>query len=82
MVTSLPWFPHPSAATKGVDRINTKSDVVISFIVFLQLVKGKVKRRVNQTSYKLSQQSYLQHPNDLTAQPSGLDAAAGSERNE
>ena len=47
MVTSSPCFPHPSAATKGVDRIKTKNDVVISFIMFLQFDGGKVKRRIN-----------------------------------
>jgi hypothetical protein len=55
IVTSLPWFPHPSATTKGVDRIRTKNDVVISFMMVLLIVGLKIKRRINQTSYKLSQ---------------------------
>ena len=32
MVTSLPWFPHPSARTTGVLRIKAKIEVVINFM--------------------------------------------------
>ena len=61
MVTSSPCFPYPSAATKGVDRVRTKNDVVISFMTFLHIF---LKRRINQTSYKLSQHSILHNSND------------------
>ena len=64
VVTSSPCFPHPSAATKGIDRISINNDAVTSFMMFLKFEESTVKRRINQTSYKLSQHSYLHNPND------------------